>query len=270
MYMRSIILAGLFSVTAQAAAQNPAAIRGNWIADVDGVRHIYLLIVRDTAVTGTYCVDCNDPANLAFVVDGTLEDNGARFTVFHDPGTGAPYRDRVTAELVDGDLHIERRREGTSAPVVSMVLVRPTLPPPSDIPAPPVRPAYNPPGPPEPITAEKAEGLWIAGTGPRKQYFMIRRVGEQLLGLVCGPCFEPINMAPLDSFVINGNELLFDIVHQDLNGFTQTEPFANKARGLMSRNEMHLFVVPSYEDPETFTPFDMTLIGPVAYQQSTD
>jgi len=266
--IRHIVAAtALLTLCAPADAQRAQDIRGNWIADVDGVRHIYLLIVSDGAVTGTYCVDCNDPSNLAFVLDGTLEVDGVNFTVYHDPGDAAPFRDEVVGKLLDGALQIERRREGTSGPGVSMTLVRPVPPAPTAIPVPPQRPSYNPPGPPEPITAEKVAGLWIAGTGPGKQYFMIRRVGDQLLGMVCGPCFEPFNMAPLDSFVIDGDELHFDIVHEDTNGFPRSEPWVNAARALMSRNEMHLFVVPSFEDPETFTPFDMTLIGPVAYQK---
>ena len=261
-----VTAAALLAIAGPAAAQRAEDIRGNWIADVDGVRHIYMLIVRDGAVTGTYCVDCNDPSNLAFVVDGTLEAGGTNFTVYHDPGNAPPQRDTVTARLADGELQIERRREGTSGPAVSMTLVRPVPPAPTDVPVPPQRPKYNPPGPPEPITAERVAGLWIAGTGPGKQYFMIRRLGEQLLGMVCGPCFEPFNMAPLDSFVIDGNELHFDIVHEDTNGFPRSEPWVNAARAVMSRNEMHLFVVPSFENPETFTPFDMTLIGPVSFQ----
>ena len=267
---RMLALFGVILIAAPAAAQDSAAIRGNWIADVDGVRHIYLLIVRDDTVRGVYCVDCNNPRNLAFVEDGKIEHDTVRFSVYHDPGNADPYRDDVTGRLIDGTLHIERRRRGARSPGTSMVLVRPRVPPRNAVPVPPVRPPYNPPGPPEPITLEKAVGLWIAGTGPRKQYFMIRRVGDRLLGLVCGPCYEPINMAPLDSFVIDGDELFFDIVHEDLDGFAQTEPFANQARAVIARNEMHLFVVPSYEDPETFTPIDMTLIGPVAYDDYTN
>ncbi len=268
MRMRTLVFCALLWISTHAAAQDPAAIRGNWIADVDGIRHIYMLIVRDGAVTGTYCVDCNNPMNLAFVMDGTMSGTGVTFAVYHDPGNGAPYRDHVTGRLVNGDLHIERRREGSSAAGVSMVLHRTAPPAPGVVPTPPVRPPYNPPGPPEPVTLEKAAGLWIAGTGPGKQYFMIRRVGDQLLGMVCGPCFEPVNMAPLDSFVIDGDQLFFDIVHEDLTGSTRTEPFVNAVRAVMAHNEMHLFVVPSFQDPATFTPINMTLIGPVSYQGS--
>lgn len=270
MKSRILVLAGLLAASTQALAQDPAAIRGNWIADVDGVRHIYLLIVRDGAVTGTYCTDCNNPLNLAFVVDGTLEAGGVSFTVFHDPGTGATYLDRVVGRLVNDELRIEKRRLSSSAPATSMTLHRPPPPAPGDIPPPPVRPPYNPPGPPEALTLEKVTGLWIAGTGPGKQYFMIRRVGDELLGMVCGPCFRPVNMAPLDSFVLDGDQLHFNIVHEDTTGFDREGPWVNAVRAVMARNELHLFVVPSFADPETFTPLNMTLVGPVDYDPDAD
>ena len=257
--------AGLLVAFTQGFAQDPAAIRGNWIADIDGVRHIYLLIVRDGVVSGTYCTDCNDPHNLAFVVDGTLEADGVSFTEFHDSGTGVSYLERVAGRLVDGELRIEKRRLASSAPATSMTLRRPPPPEPGDIPPPPLRPPYNPPGPPETLTLDKLTGLWIAGTGPGKQYFMIRRVGDELLGMVCGPCFNPVNMAPLDSFVLDGEELHFDIVHQDTTGFGREDPWVNAVRAVMARNELHLFVVPSFADPATFSPLNMTLIGPVEY-----
>lgn len=268
MRMRTIVLLSLLWFAAQAAAQDAAAIRGNWIADVDGVRHIYILIVRDEAVTGIYCVDCSNPLNLGFVMDGTLDRSGLAFTVYHDPGSGVAYRDRVTGRLIDGELHIERLREGSNTPAVSMVLHKPAPPPPAGNAAPRPRPPYVPPGPPERVTAEKAAGLWLANIGPGKQYFIIRRMGNQLLGLVCGPCDEPVNMAPLDSFQIDGNQLSFHIVHQDVvPGFAEHVPFVNAARATISRNEMHLRVVPSFQDPKTFTPIEMTLIGPVDYQK---
>jgi hypothetical protein len=269
MRKRTLVLVSLLWIASQAAAQDAAAIRGNWLADVDGVRHIYILIVDDRGVTGINCVDCYNPTNLSFVMDGTLDDSGVSFTVYHDSGNGSPTRDRVTGHLVGGELHIERRPEGSAAPGIRMVLHKPAPEPPSqNNTAPPRRPPYVPPGAPEPMTIEKAVGLWFAGTGPGKQYFIIRRVGPELLGLVCGPCDEPVHMAPLDSFVIDGDQLSFHIVHEDVvPGLAQHVPFVNAARATISRNEMHLVVVPSFEDPETFTPIEMTLLGPVTYQK---
>src|SRR5215475_8871994 len=58
------IVVGL-AVTGPAAAGQAAtadAIRGGWVADVDGTRHIFILKVQDATVTGIYCaVDCGDP-----------------------------------------------------------------------------------------------------------------------------------------------------------------------------------------------------------------
>jgi hypothetical protein len=81
--------------------------------------------------------------------------------------------------------------------------------------------------------------------------------------MVCGPCDSVIDMAPLEGISVNGTKLHFDIVHED-NGIAleQHGPHANVTDAVVSRNEMHLSVIPSYEPP-TFTPFEMTLLGPV-------
>ena len=77
---------------APAFAQNADAVRGGWMADVGGVRHIYMLTMRGTAVTGTYCTDCGDVATLALIEKGVLAADGLKFEVVN-PGPMA-YRDR--------------------------------------------------------------------------------------------------------------------------------------------------------------------------------
>src|SRR6201999_3396069 len=86
-------------------------------------------------------------------------------------------------------------------------------------PAPPnpqrVRPPYLQAAAWEPITTDKLVGVWLAGPGVNKQYFVIRRVGDSLRGMVCGPCDNPYTMASLEDFFIQGDTVLFNICHQD-------------------------------------------------------
>jgi hypothetical protein len=250
-------------LAASAHAQNADSVRGGWMADVGGVRHIYMLTVRGTAVTGTYCIECSNVDHLAFIDNGVLEPDGLRFDV-HNPGPGA-YTDRVQAKLVDGELRITRQRSGSSAAATTMTLRRSTAPLPAPAPAAPApaRPAYVTPGPAEELSPGKVAGVWLAGAGPGKQYFMFKQVGTQVLGLVCGPCDNTSNMAPLDRISIEGTVLRFSIVHEN-NGraFHDEGPFSNDARASVARHEMHLLVVPSYESAG-FTPIEMTLLGPI-------
>ena len=101
------ILAGLVVAVPAAADQqvNTAdAIRGGWVADVDGTRHIFILKVSDTTVTGIYCaVDCGDPARLVFVDNGKLTADGVRFQLLRVQGH-ATSRSEVLGRLVDSHL----------------------------------------------------------------------------------------------------------------------------------------------------------------------
>lgn len=251
-----------------ANAENADAVRGGWQADVGGVRHIYMLTVRGTAITGTYCTDCSNLANLAVVENGVLESDGLHFDV-NNPGPKA-YRDTVQAKVMNGELHISRRAAGSSAAPVTMVLRRaaPLAPAAAAAAAPPraaaaARPAYVPPGPAEALSPEKVAGLWLFGGGPGKQYFMFRQAGAKLFGLVCGPCDDTNIMAPLEGISIDGTRLKFSIVHE-ANGraFYDKGPFTNDVTATISRNEMHLSVIPSYE-AAGFTPIEMNLLGPI-------
>jgi hypothetical protein len=259
-----VVLAALCAPAA--FAQSADAVRGGWMVDVDGVRHIYMLTVRGTVVTGTYCTDCSDVHDLAFIQDGALESNGMRFDV-HNPGPTS-YTDTVTARLVDGELRITRQRRGSSAAPIAMTLRRSTSTPPAPAPAtpgtPPARPTYVPPGPAEALSPEKVVGLWLWGTpGPRKQYFMFKHVGTQILGLACGPCNDPNYMGPLDRISIDGTTLRFSIVHENnAPAFYDKGPFSNDVRASIARHEMHLLVVPSYE-AAGFTPLEITMFGPI-------
>lgn len=248
-----------------APAQDADAVRGGWMGDVGGVRHIYMLTIRGTTVTGTYCTDCSNVANLAFIQNGMLEADGLRFDV-HNPGPAA-YTDAVSARLVDGELRLTRQRQGSSSAPVTMTLRRSTSTPPAPPPArsgpPPARPVYVPPGPAEVLSPAKVAGLWLRGEGPGKQYFMFKQVGAELLGLACGPCDDSNNMGPLDRISIDGTTLKFGIVHENnARAFYDKGPFSNDARATIARNELHMWVIPSYE-PADFVPLEITMLGPI-------
>jgi hypothetical protein len=249
-----------------AAAQNADAVRGGWMADVGGVRHIYMLTVRDGVVTGTYCTECSNPDTLALIDNGVLEADGARFDV-HNPGPTA-YTDTVTARLVNGELTIKRQRKGSSAAPTTMTLHRSTTEGPAPPPAPagpaPARAAYVPPGAAEALSPAKVAGLWLWGApGPDKQHFMFKQAGSQLFGLACGPCDDPNHMAPLDRISIDGTTLRFSIVHENnARAFYDKGPFSNNVRAQIAKHEMHMWVVASYQ-PADSTPGEITMFGPI-------
>ncbi len=248
-----------------ARAQNADAVRGGWMADVGGVRHIYMLTVRGSVVTGTYCTDCTNIGSLAFIQNGSLEGDALRFDV-HNPGPAA-YTDAVTARLVNGELRITRQRTGPSAAPATMVLRRSTsaqpAPPPRAAAGAPRPPAYVPPGPAESLSPAKVAGLWLRGEGPGKQYFAFKQVGAQVLGLGCGPCDDPNTMAPLDRISIDRATLRFSIVHENnAKAFYDKGPFSNDVIATIARHEMHWLVVPSYE-AAGFTPLEITMLGPI-------
>lgn len=255
------LLALAFAPGAQ--AQDAAAVRGGWLADVNGVRHILYLVARDNTLSGVYCTRCDEPDNLAFVQDGALGGGKVRFALQYQPDSGRALRETVEGSLVNGELELRFRRQGAKDPGRVVRLHRCV-----HVPRPAAQrrvaqgPAYVPPGPPEPVTEATVLGLWLAFTGPQKQYFMFRRVGTRILGLVCGPCDNPGNMAPLDHITIDGTTLRFHIVHEDNGvGFDDHGPFDNVATATIARHEMHISVLPSYDLQAA--PVEMTMVGPV-------
>jgi hypothetical protein len=253
------------SFAAPAFAQDADAVRGGWMADVGGVRHIYMLTVRGAAVTGTYCTDCIDVATLALIRNGSLTADGLEFEVVN-PGPAA-YRDTVKARLVGDGLEVTRGRQGAAAATAKVVLHRstskPAAPPPPPPAGAPPRPEYVPPGPAEPLTPAKVAGLWLFGEGPGKQHFMFKQNGSELFGLACGPCDDPNHMAPLDRASIDGTTLRYSIVHENnAKAFYDKGPFSNDARASLSQNELHMWVIPSYEPPSS-KPIEITMLGPI-------
>lgn len=249
------------------SAQQAADWRGAWVADADGVRHVLYLVLHDGQLGGTYCTACNDPANLAFVDDGSISANELGFTLYNTAADGTQLTAAAQARIDDGQLVLTR----TMAGGVSDKLDFHRVPAPPPAAAPPARPPAPPrtlPAVAETLTVDKVAGLWLSGNGTNKQYFIFKRHKAGLRGVVCGPCDNPQAFAPLDNIRLDGTTLHFDIVHEDNGfGFAEHGPFRNLTQARIAMNEMLLSTVASYE-PDA-TPFEMTVLGPVQFRPAT-
>ncbi|HEX4024276.1 MAG TPA: hypothetical protein VHX52_06160 [Steroidobacteraceae bacterium] len=241
--------------------------RGGWETDVaTSGSHIYDFSIRGDQVRGIYCAICNDATTLAFV-DGKLGDNGLTFVVTHVRDDGSTtYRDHATARFDHGQLVVQ----GTSGapgggkfewtmhkdprgPAPLPVPVN-KLPPGPPVPAEPFPvggrrpPPYIQPGPWEQLTPAKVVGVWLGfGAGIDKQFFIIRRFGNRLRGMVCGRCDNPYTMAALDDFRIDGDTLHFNILHEDWG--PGSLPFHNQVTAHVSQNEMRITTQPDNRAP---------------------
>src|SRR5262249_9888956 len=66
------------------------------------------------------------------------------------------------------------------------------------------------------LTEKDVVGVWLGfGVGAPKQYFIIRKVGNKLRGMVCGTCDNTYTMAALDDVEISGDLLKFNLLHED-------------------------------------------------------
>jgi hypothetical protein len=133
---------------------------------------------------------------------------------------------------------------------------------------------WQQPGPwKNPLTADDVVGVWIGfGTGVNKQYFIFRRVGNRLRGMVCGRCDNPYTLAALDDIEIEGDTLRFKILH-DGWGDAPVLPFDKWVTARIAANELRaLFETPreaggrgvSGQPPGGGA--GTTLIGPVAIE----
>jgi hypothetical protein len=290
--------AALAAVAQTAMALDANDVRGGWETTVDGIEHVYEFSIRGDKVAGIACGACDDATTLAFI-DGRLDPNGITFTVRHvrDDGSTA-YQDHATA-LIEGDhlavsgrsgapgggpfqwaMHKDPRGPapagtlpGAALPQVGAPAANaaaygpngqapvPFGPPPGAGPA----RVWQQPGPWEQLAPAKLVGVWFIGTGPNKQYFIIRKVGGQLLGMVCGPCSNPYSMAALDGFRLDGDTLHFNIDHEDW-GFGKL-PFHNMVTAKVTRDEMRfLSVVQDNLPPQPGPGFVVSLTGPVSVE----
>lgn len=273
-----LVLGGFITAPRAQAADEASvadAVRGGWVADVDGVRHIFVLKVRGDAVSGIYCaVDCSDPTRLVFVEQGKLLPDGASLHATH-PSRG----DRATmlARVVDGGLEL----------TISKISLKPALPrrlrlqrdprKPAVVPVEelfrrrgvtsgpllfaPLVPPYVPARPNEKPTPAALRGLWVWGHGPGRQNFIFEPIGDRLLGVVCGPCDNPYTFGVLDNFAVDGDTLTFDIVHEDWGLGIEFGPYENHATATLSGNEIYLRT--SQQNGPREIQGELVLVGPL-------
>lgn len=260
-----LLFACMLLLPASLRAQDEAAWRGAWLADQGDGQYVLYLVLRDGAVTGTWCHDCADPANVAFVDDSAFDAAGLHFNLYSSAADGTNTVVPVDARLDGGQLHLVLN--GPESARTELVLRRgPAWVEPPPRPAAPAAPARarELPGAPQMLTPDTIAGLWLTGSGPGKQYFIFKRHKDSVRGLVCGPCDNPHNFAPLENARIDGTRFHFDIVHEDNGfGFAQYGPFRNVTVAQIAGNEMQMTTYASYEPDGR--KFELTLLGPVRY-----
>lgn len=256
---QTVILAAVLAFPIAAVGQNADDYRGGWRTD-SGEAHTYEFSIRGTTVRGIYCTYCANAMTLAFV-DGTFGPAGITFEVTHVNADGSTsYKDTAIARFDEGRLIVT----GTSGapggedfervlikdprgpdPIPVMVSVLPEGRPP--VPGNPQRRnpdgadglPYVQPGPwKSNLTEQDVIGVWLGfGVGAPKQYFIIKKVGDGLRGMVCGTCDNPYTMAALDDFRIEGDTLKFNILHEDW-GDGELPTFEKHVTARVGWNEM--------------------------------
>ena len=266
-------LLALLGTAQLAVAQNPDDYRGGWRTDA-GEPHTYQFSIRGDVVRGIYCTLCSDATTLAFI-DGKFSADGITFVVTHVKADGSTaYQDRATAKFDSGKLIVTGTSGGPGGGKFQRTVIKDSRGPdplplpvsrlpagngpvpavggrgPAPAPAggaatPPQAPrggggpGYLQPGPWKQIKESDVIGVWLGfGTGINKQYFIIRKVGNKLRGMVCGRCDNPYTMAALDDFEIKGDTMTFNILHEDWG--PGTLPFHNQAKVRVAMNEMRL------------------------------
>ncbi len=270
----TVIVFILLAFSASAAAETADDYRGGWRTE-NGEPHIYQFSIRGEQVRGVYCTHCSDATTLAFI-DGKFGADGITFVVTHVKADGATaYQDKATAKFEKGSLTITGTSGAPGGGKFQRTVIKDSrgpdpLPvpvsilPPGNGPVPPItrggpaQPArgagaappapragggggggYLAPGPWRQLTPADVIGVWLGfGVGINKQYFIIRKVGNKLRGMVCGRCDNPYTMAALDDFEIKGDTMTFNILHEDWG--PGTLPFHNEATVRVSQNEMRL------------------------------
>jgi hypothetical protein len=95
-----------------------------------------------------------------------------------------------------------------------------------------------------------------------KQYFLIRKDGDDLFGLACGRCDNPYTFGALQNFRINGETLEFDIVHQDW-GDGAVLPFNRHVTATIAMNEMRMDARRPDQDGAGIV---ASLVGPISIE----
>jgi hypothetical protein len=289
--VKAIALLAWLGLAATAAAQSADDYRGGWRTDA-GEPHVYQFSIRGGQVRGVYCTRCSDATTLAFI-DGTLGPGGITFVVTHLKADGSTARqDRATARFENGRLLVTGTSGSRGGDKFQRTLIKdPRGPDPLPLPvsrlppAPPVPaitrgggggggggggPApYVQPGPWKQLTQADIVGVWLGfGVGINKQYFIVRKVGNTLRGMVCGRCDNPYTMAALDDFVITGDTLTFNILHEDWG--PGSLPFMNQVTAHIAQNELRITTrqdnLPAPPPPPPGRIPGSSLIGPIAIE----
>jgi hypothetical protein len=287
-----LLLLLAWGLTCTAAAQDADDYRGGWRTD-SGEPHTYEFSIRGDKVRGIYCTWCGDATTLAFI-DGNFGPDGITFAVTHVKADGSTaYQDKATARFDHGNLIVSGSSGAPGGGKFVRTLIKDTRGP-DPIPvivsilpkAPPVpavainqqgvgapRPRYIQPGPwKSPLHEKDIIGVWLGyGVGAPKQYFIIRKVGDKLRGMVCGTCDNPYTMAALDDFEIQGDTLKFNILHEDW-GDGELPTFYKHVTAHVGWNEMRFTTAADHQPPPPprvmppgFVP-GTSLIGPIAIE----
>ena len=122
---------------------------------------------------------------------------------------------------------------------------------------------YVQPAPWRQLTADDVIGVWLGfGVGMDKQYFIIRKDGDELFGLACGRCDNPYTHGALQNFRIHGDTLEFDIVHQDWGDGTVL-PFNRHVVAHIAMNEMRM---DARRPDQTGPGIVASLVGPISLE----
>ena len=246
MRIAAVVIVAVLGIARGAAAQNADDYRGGWRTDA-GEAHTYQFSIRGDKVRGIYCTYCADATTLAFV-DGTFGPDGLTFDVTHvKPDGSTAYKDTARARFANDTLIVTGTSGGPGGRRFERVLIKdPRGPDPLPVPVttipksrstpgtrvggPPPRGGgvpgaapgggrggYIQPGPwKAKLTERDVIGVWLGfGVGAPKQFFIIKKVGNRLRGMVCGTCDNTYTMAALDDFEIEGDTLRFKIIHED-------------------------------------------------------
>lgn len=272
-----------------ASAQDADDYRGGWRTD-QGEAHAYEFSIRGDKVRGIYCTYCADATTLAFI-DGSFGPDGVAFVANHVKADGTTaYQDKATARFDRGKLIVT----GTSGapgggkferiltkdprgpdplPVIVSILPKGVVPAvrvnQQGLGAP--QPRYIQPGPwKSTVTENDVVGVWLGfGVGAPKQYFIIRKVGNKLRGMVCGTCDNPYTMAALDDFEIQGDTLKFNILHEDW-GDGELATFAKHVTCHVGWNELRCTTTADHQPPPRPAPPGVipgfSLTGPIAIE----
>lgn len=203
---QGVLLIVLLAVARAAAGQDADDYRGGWRTDA-GEAHTYQFSIRGDKVRGVYCTYCADATTLAFV-DGSFGPNGITFEVTYVNADGRTrYKDKASARFSDGRLTVTGTSGARGGGRFERVLIKDPRGP-DPIPAkvsvlPKSRPAvpanvqrrntdgadglpYIQPGPwKSRLTEKDVVGVWLGfGVGAPKQFFIIKKVGNTLRGMV--------------------------------------------------------------------------------------